>query len=403
MNALLALILIGALGFVFGRFLFLRPRPGSWVERFFLSGVEFLVVGALLGPFGLSILDHKNLASLEPFAVLALTWIGLLMGLQLRYRHLTHFPLTYFRVAVVEGTVALLLAFAALAALFALWTPGEPMSPDRWRAALCLAAVAALSSPSAAALHGPGETRAGHCAGLLRFVPAIDPLISLAGFAFLFAAWHVSSGLLRVAPDTGGWILVSIAGGLTLGFLFLLLLRTTAEGDETMLVVLGMAVFSGGLASVFHLSPLVIGLVAGAVIGNAPRSQERLMPVFLRLERPLYVALLVVAGAAWRFDDPWGYGLAAIYLVVRVAAKYLGIRLALATSPLPFRPPRRWWVGTLPQGALAVAIAVSYGVVYRDVLATRVFSAILVSTALLTLASGQLVATALQPDREPES
>ena len=73
MNALLALILIGALGLIFGRFLFLRPRPGSWVERFFLSGMEFLAVGALLGPSGLKILNQESLAGLEPFAVLALT------------------------------------------------------------------------------------------------------------------------------------------------------------------------------------------------------------------------------------------------------------------------------------------------------------------------------------------
>jgi len=401
MNALLAIILIGALGFIFGRFLFLRPRPGSWVERFFLSGVEFLVVGALLGPFGLKVLDREILSGLEPFAVLTLTWVGLLMGLQLRYRHLTHFPVAYFRVALVEGAVALALAFAVLAALFALWTPGGALASDRMRAALCLAAVAALSSPTAAALHGPGGARAGHSAGLLRFVPAIDPLISLAGFAFLFAAWHVSSGVLRVTPGTMEWILVSIAGGLVLGFVFLLLLRTTAETDEVMLLVLGMAIFSGGLASVFHLSPLVIGLVVGTLLGNARHCHERLMPIFMRLERPLYIALLVLAGAAWRFDDPWGYVLAAIYLVVRISVKFLGIRIALATTSLPFQPPRRWWLGTLPQGAMAIAIAVSYGVVYRDELAGRIFSAILVSTAVLTLASGKLVSAALQPDEEP--
>ncbi len=401
MNALLALILIGALGFLFERRLFRRPRPGSWVERFFLSGVEFLLVGAVLGPSGLGVLDRQTVYGLEPFAVLALTWVGLLMGLQLRYRHLTHFPPTYFRVALVEGTVALVLGFAVLATIFHLWTPGEPAAMERWRAALCLAAVGALSSPSAAALHGPGEARAGHAAGLLRFVPAIDPLIALTGFTFLFSVWHVSSGVLTVAPNAGQWLLISVAGGLALGFVFLLLLRTTSEADEIVLVVLGMAVFAGGLASVFHLSPLVIGLVVGIVLGNAARSQEKLMPIFLRLERPLYIALLVLAGAAWQFGDPWGYGLAAIYLVVRVGVKYAGIRAALVTTPLPFRPPRHWWLGTLPQGAMAVAIAVSYAVVYRDELAMRIFSAILVSTALLTLASGRLVNAALRPDREP--
>jgi hypothetical protein len=84
MNALVALILIGALGFVSGHLLFLRPRPGSFYERFMLSGAEFLVLGAVIGPTGLRILDQGTLTNLEPFLILALSWIGLLLGIQLK-------------------------------------------------------------------------------------------------------------------------------------------------------------------------------------------------------------------------------------------------------------------------------------------------------------------------------
>ncbi len=397
MNALLALILIGALGLVAGRFLFLRPRPGSWSERVFLSGGEFLLLGAVIGPHGAGILDFPNLMRLEPFVVLALSWVGLLVGIQLRWRHLVRFPAAYFRLAVVQSAVALLITFAALAALFAVWTPVAAAVSDRWRAALCLGAVAALSSPTETALHTGGRVGGGHAAGLLRFVPAVDPVVSLAAVAILFAVWHVPSDGAASALRAWPWLGASVAGGLVLGGVFLLLLSSTRDADETVLVVLGMAVFAGGLASVFHLSPLVIGLVAGVVLGNRGRTQERLVPMFLRLERPLYVALLVLAGAAWRFDELWGYLLAAVFLAARVAAKFLGARAALAATRLPFAVPPRWWLGLLPQGAMAVAVAVSYAVVYRDPLAERVFSAVLVSTVGLTLASRWLVARALEP------
>ena len=400
MNALAVLILIGAVGFIFGRFLFLRPRPGSWMEHFFLSGVEFLLLGALVGPQGFNVFDTRTLFNLEPFAILALSWVGLLVGMQLRVRHLVHFPLSYFRVAFTQGAVALLLSFGALAALLLAWTPVTAAASDRWRAALCLAAVAALSSPTAAAFFMRSRARAGHAAGLLRFIPAIDPLVSLAALAVLFAAWHVSSDGFSGGGAMLQWIGVSLAGGVSLGVLFIFLLRIASDRDEVVLVVLGMAVFSGGMAAVFHLSPLVVCLAEGIVLSNTRGSKEHLLSIFLHLERPLYVALLVLAGAAWRFDQPWGYVLAAIFLLVRVGGKYLGWRAAATVAALPFPLPRRWWMGLLPQGGMAVAIAVSYFVVYRDPLAELVFSAILVSTAVLTLASGPLLARALPGEEE---
>ncbi len=400
MNALVALILIGALGLLFGRFLFLRPRPGSWLDRFFLSGAEFLVLGALIGPHGFGVLDLTALLKLEPFVVLALSWVGLLLGVQLRFRYLARFPFRYFQVAFLESTVALLAAFALMGLVFSIWTPVGAGMLDRWRAALCLGAVAALSSPTEAALHNPGVSHAGHAAGLLRFVPAVDPLVALAGLAALFGFWHVSLQSPGALLGAWGWIAASVGGGAVLGAAFLLLLRPARDPDEVVLVVLGMALFSGGLASVFHLSPLVVCLVEGLVIGNWRQEEGRLIHMFLRLERPLYIALLVLAGAAWRFDEPWGYVLAGMFLAVRVAAKFLGTRIALTLTPLPFRPPERWWLGLLPQGAMAVALAVSYFVVYRDPLAERVFSAVLVSTVLLTLVSGRLVQRALETDSE---
>ena len=102
MNALVALILIGTLGFIAGRFLFLRPRPGSIYERFILSGAEFLIIGAIIGPGGVGLLDARTLVGLEPFLILALSWIGLLIGIQLRWRHLIRFPLAYFEFGILQ-------------------------------------------------------------------------------------------------------------------------------------------------------------------------------------------------------------------------------------------------------------------------------------------------------------
>jgi Kef-type K+ transport system membrane component KefB len=395
MDALVALILIGALGFAFGRFLFLRPRPGSWYERFMLSGAEFLVIGAVIGPSGVEILDRSTLSHLEPFLILALSWIGLLIGIQLRWRHLLRFPWAYFQVAGIQALVSLGVVLAGLGLLFWLWTPTAAESAHRWRAALCLAAVATLSSPTEAVRHEGLQAHGGHVAGLLRFVPAIDPLVALAGIGVLFSLWHGGEAVFGIRLGAGQWILASAGGGLVLGALFLLLLWSTGDSDELTLVVLGMALFSGGLASVFQLSPLVVCLVEGLVLSNWRVHEDRLLHMFLRLERPLYIILLVLAGAMWRFEDLWGYALAAAFILLKFGAKFLGTRTAIAVTPLPFSVPDRFWMGLVPQGAMAIAIAVSYRVVYEDGMAEIVFAAALVSTVVFTLVSRNLISQAL--------
>lgn len=395
MNALVALILIGALGFVFSRFLFLRPKPGSFYERFMLSGVEFLVIGALIGPNGLRILDRGTVFSLEPFLLLALSWVGLLIGLQLRWKLLTRFPWSYFQVTFVQAGVILLITFAGLSTVFHLWSPIASVAEDRWRAALCLAAVAVLSSPAEAALY-ERRARGGHAAGLLRFIPGVDPIVALAGIGFLFAFWHPANGsaVLDLAP--WGWLLASLGVGALLGGLFLLLLRTTSDQDELVLVVLGMALFSGGLSAVFQLSPLVLCLVQGIVLSNLSTDPDKLLFMFMRLERPLYVILLVLAGASWRFGEAWGYGLAALFIAFKFATTYLGVRAAVAVTSLPFSLPGRWWMGLVPHGAVSVAMVVSYTIAYDDRLAQTVFGAVLVSMVFMSLLSRNLVNMALQ-------
>lgn len=401
MNALLALILIGSVGFVFGQLLYTRAKPGSWLQRFFLSGTEFVLVGALMGPYGLRILDHTTMSSLEPFLALALSWIGLLVGAQLRVANLIRFPLSYFRVAFTESATAMLIAFALLGAVLWWFAPESAGIDARLRAALCLASVIALSSPSEAAVHAPHSARTGHPAGLLRFVSAFAPLVALAAVVILFGVWHVTedvTGATDLSPIL--WIVASILGGWLLGAVFLLLLRTTTLGDETVLVVLGMAIFIGGLASVFHLSPLVVSLSAGMVIGNLAPRHEALVHLLLRMERPIYVMLLVLAGALWRFDQPAGYLITLLLIAVRIVSKFGSARLAIGTVRLPYRVGKSWWLGLLPQGAMSVAIAVSYYLVYRDPLSDAVFSAVLVASVALTWFSGPLFERALVVDED---
>ena len=82
-------------------------------------------------------------------------------------------------------------------------------------------------------------------------------------------------------------------------------------------------------------------------------------------------------------------------MLLKFGAKFLGAKVAIAATPIPFEITGHWWQGLVPQGAMAVAIAVSYHMVYTDPLSQIIYSAILVSTVLFAFISRPLVENAL--------
>ncbi len=114
----------------------------------FLSGGEFLVVGALIGPQALELIDHDMLDTVRPGLTMAVTFVGVLFGMRVRRSRLKFLGLTGALAVLVEagGTLALV-GF------------GLPRMLESEPSRLAIWATALVAAPSTKSIF-PGRARA---------------------------------------------------------------------------------------------------------------------------------------------------------------------------------------------------------------------------------------------------
>ncbi|MEA2062438.1 MAG: cation:proton antiporter [Gemmatimonadota bacterium] len=297
------------------------PRAGL-----FRMGIAiYLALGLGLGRQGLGVLDDRMLANLEPVLDLALGWTGLLFGLQFRLPRLRRYPPGFTLVSFSQALATMLVVGAVMApALSSVFPAAAP--EQLWPAVILLAAVGAISSPSATALAARKVRKIKSGLGrLVHYVSSTDPVLPLV--AFSIATGFLRQGTLSLQNGLEA-VAVSVLIGLVLGLLFYSFARHRHGENELIFFVLAFTVFSGGVASYLGLSSLFISAVIGATLANRLEISERVFRVLATRERPILIVFSVLVGASW---DP-GSGavpalmmLLVLYLAARIAGKLGGM------------------------------------------------------------------------------
>ena len=221
------------------------------------------------------------------------------------------------------------------------------------------AATACLSTPAGIAIVSSNFLVRGNVRRLLFFIASLDALVGIIALQVIYSLYH-PAGFGEISPvPTLGWIVVGLGLGTVCGILFLWLTRRRPDGEEMVLFLIGGAAFAAGAAMQLQLSPLFVCVVMGAVVVNLSPNHGRVFRSLERWEKPVYVILLIIAGAFLRFPTLWIIPLAAAYVVLRAGAKVAGGAAAVRLSPLPFKPPARLGLGLMPQGGISLALAIS--------------------------------------------
>lgn len=352
--ATLVLILLALLG---ARFSFSTERVPAGPRLLFRTGTHFLFLGVLLGPAALAFLSADALTQLYPLLGLGLGWVGLLFGLQLDRETLRQFPLSFHVVAMGQAV----LTFAVFAGAGLAATRGAGLSEVEIDALLlAAAATAAVSSPAGIAMVSSNFLVRGQVRQFLFFVASLDAVVGLLALQLTYGWLHRTP--VMAGFDVGGmafWSAADLALGLVCGILFLWLMRLRPGREELVLYLLGISALVGGAALQLQLSPLVAATVMGAVVANFSRDRARIYKALQQWEKPIYVVLLILAGAQVRFTTWWVLPLGVAYFLVRALGKVVGSAVLVRWVPLPFQAPRRLGLGLLPQGGISLAMALS--------------------------------------------
>lgn len=374
MPVFITLFTILCLAFV-GYHLIYRSRG----RRFHLSGAAFLMVGYLLGPDLLGLLDDETATHLYPLSGLVTGWVGLMYGLQLDLPFIKRLTAPFMISVFLDTGLTLLLFLAGALTIFPLLGPGYTIS-----LALTVAATAACSSQAALVMASPRLKPARSVTSLMRIATA-GSLISLGVFAtaFFFTSPNPSSDRLSMGIQTDLPTVLMITALLVV--LYTLFLSERRRREELILIVTGMVVLTSGLAATHHFSPLLANGITGFFLGNTTRYRERILSMVIILEKPLYLLLLILLGArlitfSWQL-----FATAALYLALRTLAKIGGgflISFFHTDAPLP----KRAGTGLMEQGGLAMAICFDAQHAFVDPTTHRVVTAILLSTLVSDLA-----------------
>ena len=354
--ATLVLILLALLG---ARFSFSTERVPAGPRLLFRTGTHFLLLGFLLGPSGLELFSRSALDGLFPLLGLGLGWIGLLFGLQLDRPILRRFPRPFYVLAIGQSVLTLLIVGGvALAALRLAGVGGDAAVA----LALGAAATASVSTPAGIAMVSSNFLVRGNVRLFLFFAASFDGIVGIVAIHFVYAYLHGSPVL--VGPDELGllfWSLMGVGLGLLCGIVFLWLIRLRPAREELVLYLLGLSALAAGSALQLQLSPLFVSMVLGTVVAQMapPDERARVYQALSQWEKPIYVVLLLLTGALLRFPTWWIAPLTLGYVLVRGIAKVAGSAALVTLARPPFSPPRRMGLGLVPQGGLALAMALS--------------------------------------------
>jgi len=389
----LILILVALLG---ARFSFSTEGAPLGPRLLFRTGTHFVFVGVRLGPEVLGLVSAEALAQLDPLLALALGWVGFLFGLQLDRESLGQFPLKFFLVAGLQAVLTFALFFSLGWALLEAVGQADEIQMLLLGGA---AATACTTTPAGIAMVSTNFLVRGRVRELLFFIASVDALVGLTGLQIVYSLYHPAQllqGLASVPP--AGWTLLALGIAILCAILFLWLTRARPGSEELVLILLGISALVAGAALQLQVSPLFVSAVMGVVVANLHADRQRIFSVLHDWEKPIYVVLLILAGALLRFPTIWILPLVAFYVVARTLGKVVGSAGALSITTLRFPVPRRLGLGLIPQGGISLAMAVSMVLTYEGLAvggysAADLFFAVVVGGVVVSELTGPFFVT----------
>lgn len=359
----------------------LRTRAVLGLTPVVAPAVVFVPIGAVLGPSFTNVLNPTALGYLDAVVAVALAVLGVFAGLALDLRGERNRRI--LAAASVEATVTLLAVGGALLVLLVSWK--LPLLLPPVLVALTLGLCASVSSAGGEHDASPTHAIAAGIADVDDVLPIVvsGVLVVMLGSVAPVPIWSAVAWLFRtivlgIAVGTAGWLLFE---------------RAHSRAERNVFIA-GIVALIGGTSSFLGLSPLLAGLMAGLLWVWLPGHADRVVRSDLqRVQHPLIVVLLLVAGASCEFsrEAVWLTGPLVLF---RLTGKLMGGWLAMRVQGLV--TASELGLHLIAPGLLGIAVALYLLQAVR----TPGMTAVLTAVVAATLAS-EALALLLRPTQEP--
>lgn len=358
MNALYAfglLILIALLG---ARFITKRTSLTP-VNYFFSSGFIYILLGLFLGRSGIDVLSADVLIGFIPLISLGLGWVGFLFGFQLERKYLGCFPGKFIGLSFLQSLFVFLLGGWVFSLVLKRFYPSEDIF-FIYGIAAAFGLLLSLNSPTLLTMASKVVPERGNYYYLARFLVSVSGFWGIAGLALLSSFWHFPFFDSKIFLKGGAFLLLFTLFPVLIGYLFHWMTGKKTTEEEKLVYLLGLVFFVSGAAFYFNISPLYVGMVMGITYSNLTKIHEKLYPLLLSTEKPLYITFLILIGALWKVNlDANVMILVGLLVLLRIVTYVLPLPVFKAILNFPLRLPFRFGLCFLSSGGIGVAFAVS--------------------------------------------
>ncbi|MBC2715851.1 MAG: hypothetical protein HF978_11135 [Desulfobacteraceae bacterium] len=326
-----------------------------FARTFYLTGLEFLFLGLLLGPQFLNILDVETCGALAPVSALLLGWIGMLFGFQFEISKLRRFPRVYFLAGFLESFLTLIVVFGGI--YFTLPFILKISEPMRAVISVVLASAAACTAQTGLAMFSSSKIGKNQSMiKILRYLSSIDGLVAMLAMLPVFVFFPRSTDIAASRFLFGYDIFIAMIIFTAILILYNLFLVYRREQSELVLIIIGMVIFISGFSTVMNFSPLLSNFFVGVCLVNLTSEKEKIFTTLVSIEKPVYLLLLVFLGSAWHLQSFWALAAAGGYFVIRFTGKMIG-GFSISLLGLKMKEyPAGLGLGLIGQGGLPLAI-----------------------------------------------
>lgn len=324
MRLFVGILLLTVLALVATRPTFLKLRRATLFGALISGGWLGVLAGLALGPNGTGMIDHDIILQSAPLLTIGLGWIGLMVGLQLRWELLRQLPASIVRLMALDSIVSIVV-FAALAVAGMRWWIPDASLVELATPVALLAACAIGWNPEMRSLrltHATNMNQAAALTGASSLAAPVAIVVFTVGAAAVQEniAHAGSFDLISAALRLVSLALIAVV----LGFVARFGLRKAGTNRSELLVIfLGVAALITGAATELGMSPLFSSMLAGAVIANlAGRELRRFERFVLEAEHVVATLFWVVAGVLLDVEiELIVLGIAGMFVLARVGLK----------------------------------------------------------------------------------
>ncbi len=358
MRAIYAFGLLILIAFLGARFITKR-KVLSPINYFFSAGFIYIFLGLSLGRSGFNILSPSILAGLTPLISLGLGWVGFLFGFQLEAKYLRRFSRKYKNLSFLQFLFVFLLGGLIFSLVLKQLFPSE-RTFLLYGIGLAFGLLLSVNSPTLLNMASSAIPKRGNYHYLARFLASVSGFWGIVGLAIFSSFWHFpffeSKIFLR------GSILLLLFSGfpILIGYLFHVLTKRKTSEEQMLVYLLGLVFFVSGASFYFNLLPLYMSMVLGIIFSNLTRTHEKLYPLLLSTEKPLYITFLILIGALWELYFDYRLALLiGLMILLRFVAYVLPLPLFKVILGFPLNLPNRFGLSFLSSGGIGLAFAVS--------------------------------------------